>query len=596
LIRVVPDNAARVLAILKQEPVLSCDTETTGLEETDTPFACIVANETDEFYFDERNYPGFWENPQLKELYDQPSKLWAFQNAKFDMRMLRQRAIDTGGMAFDIAIAARIKRNDYYGSRAYSLDAQAKRIGRAKDDRVEKYIKANKLHNTRKDFFGNEYTTPQYDKVPLELMEQYACQDARLTYDLYKKYTAEFDSDDSKVMMNEVKLTKVCFNMERTGMKLNQEYTLKAYYYEKDKLAECRAAYKLITGCDYVNSAKSIGPHLDGYQLPLTADGNPSLTDDVLEDIMAVGTPKAKQVARSVQSIRFLAKRIDTYYVNYLNMMDKGGIIHPTMWQAGTRTGRFSYSEPNLQNIPKEEGSGDEFVIRGCYQPRPGNVFVSFDYSQMEYKMMAAYANQRSVIEQIAKGMDFHQAVADMTGLTRQQAKTLNFAILYGAGAEKIAQMLGCSTAEAYRLKLKYFMALPRVEDLVDEVIRIGKQRGFVKNWFGRKLYAEPNFCYALPNHLIQGGGADVVKIAMNTIADELPEMPMVLQVHDQLVLDIHPDQFKDLGKVQEIMESTFPTMNGVRLTVDVSWSNKSLAERDMVEGMPDGSVGHATV
>lgn len=240
-----------------------------------------------------------------------------------------------------------------------------------------------------------------------------------------------------------------------------------------------------------------------------------------------------------------------------------------------------------MQNVPKEEDSTEPYVVRGCFVPRPGHVFVSMDYSQMEYRMMAAYANEVSIIERVMKGEDFHQVTADLFGVTRKTAKTLNFAILYGAGEEKLAFMLGVAREEARRLKLKYFMALPRVEKLIDDVIRTGKSRGYVKNWLGRKMRAEFFFAYALPNHLIQGGGADVVKTAMIRIDKEFPDVKMVLQVHDQLVFDMTPDQYVHIPRIKEIMESVW-TMNGMKLEVDVSWSARSFAERDMTKGLPN--------
>ena len=199
---------------------------------------------------------------------------------------------------------------------------------------------------------------------------------------------------------------------------------------------------------------------------------------------------------------------------------------------------------------------------------------------------MAAYAKENTIIQRVMAGEDFHQVTADMFGVTRKIAKTLNFMILYGGGDQKLADMLGLHLTEARRLKLKYFLALPRVELFIDAVIRTGRTRGYVRNWLGRKLYAEHEFCYALPNHLIQGGGADVVKAAMVQIDKELPDIKMILQVHDQLVFDITPSQLHHVPRLKEIMESVWEK-EGMKLEVDVSWSNKSLAERDMKKGIP---------
>lgn len=568
-----------VIDILRYEPTLAIDTETTGLGETDLPFGVSIATKDQAYYFDERVTPDMWIGLQLVR----PST-FVLQNAKFDIRMLNSKRVDItkNSYCYDLTSLGRLVRNDHM---KYGLDDQAKRmLGIAKDDRVKAYIKEHNLYRIRKDFFGEEIKEPQYDRVPIDLMAEYAAHDARITYDIYASYEkilAQSAAEVSAVFEQESDLIPVCYKMERHGLLLTKEYTLKAYYHEGQLLALSKASYQQMTGNEYTNSAKSIQKSLK-WQLPLTDKGNPSLDDDVLEEIIVSGESRDKEIAETVRRIRLFDKRISTYYKSYLNLIDGQNIIHPAMWIAGTRTGRFSYSDPNLQNMPKEENSTDPYVIRGCFMPRPGRTYVSFDYSQMEYKMAVAYANQKDVIEQIQKGADFHKATADLVGIPRSQAKTLNFAVLYGAGIDKIATMLRCTKEEANRLKIKYYMALPKVEQLIDQVIATGRGRGYVKNWMGRRLYADKEFCYALPNHLIQSGGADVVKKAMVQIDREFPQLMMVLQVHDQLVFELTDEEMVHVPRIKEIMETAFPPMNGVSLTVDVSYSKVSLADRDM--------------
>lgn len=584
---VTPEAIASVCATLAETYELGLDTETTGLEHHDLPFSVIIDDGRETFYFDERVVTDLWTNPHFTSLLKQPHQ-WVYQNAKFDMRMLARRGVLPIGVHHDIAVQARIQKNDYYGSKAYSLAAQGKRIGDDKFDTVKKHIADHNLYETRKDFFGVEYDQPRFDWVPLEVIAPYAKQDAKLTRKLKLHYDGLMDAEDFRVMEMERALTPVVFKMEQLGVMLDERYTLAAYYNELEHLNNLKGTYAKLAGLTYTNSATSIQKALD-VVLPKTEKGNPSLTDDDIEDFLSSDTvsEKDKTIVGLVRNIRHFDKRISTYYVSFLNKKTKQNTIHCTMWQGGTRTGRFSSSDPNLQNVPKEEDSTEPYVVRGCFVPRPGHVFVSMDYSQMEYRMMAAYANEVSIIERVMKGEDFHQVTADLFGVTRKTAKTLNFAILYGAGEEKLAFMLGVAREEARRLKLKYFMALPRVEKLIDDVIRTGKSRGYVKNWLGRKMRAEFFFAYALPNHLIQGGGADVVKTAMIRIDKEFPDVKMVLQVHDQLVFDMTPDQYVHIPRIKEIMESVW-TMNGMKLEVDVSWSARSFAERDMTKGLPN--------
>ena len=555
--------------------MLSLDTEATGLEETDRPFCATAAGENGEVYTEDASV--------IKELLKEQDCIF-FMNAKFDARMLSHWGVDVfQHKVYDIAVMARILRNDHM---SYSLDAQAKRMGWAKGTKVEEAIKKGKLYEERRNYFGVPYKVPRYDRVDRATLKEYAMLDARLTYDLGKHYLSVMDANDKSVMEMEAALTPVCYRMERKGLLLNQDYTLQGYHAENNMLLQAREWYRSLTCSDYVNSAKAIQKNITSVTLPTTDAGNPSLTDDVIEALLVNPgiSDRDSGILQAVQKIRYFDKRISSYYQSYLNLQDKDNVIHPYMWQAGTRTGRFSYSDPNLQNIPKEEESKEPFLIRGCFKPRRGYVFVSMDYSQMEYRMMADYANEQDVITKVMNGADFHQVTADMFGVSRKYAKTLNFAILYGAGPAKIAKMLGIAVEEARRLVDRYFMALPRVERLVEDIIGTGRGRGYVNNWKGRKLYADKEHCYALPNHLIQGGGADVVKSAMIEIDRYIKgkDISMVLQIHDQLIFEVpRTNDLTEVKVIKEIMENTYPSRNGMKLTVDVSSSELSLAERD---------------
>jgi len=200
---------------------------------------------------------------------------------------------------------------------------------------------------------------------------------------------------------------------------------------------------------------------------------------------------------------------------------------------------------------------------------------------------MLDYAGEYKLIQEVNAGADVHQAMADMIGITRHQAKTLNFAILYGAGIDKIAGMLGITTREAYNLRNLYFGKLPRVQSFKERVIKTGEQRMFIFNCFGRRLrIAQRDWAYILPNHIIQGGCADVVKISMNAIDDrkyyETHDTHMLLQVHDELIFELPEHNLELLTDIQGIMEATYKPQNGMILATDASWSPVSMAKRDL--------------
>jgi DNA polymerase-1 len=579
--RVTTTNLNFVLARLFDENTLALDTETTGLEETDRPFSFQVATNKEEYYFDSRVIPNLWGMLEIRSFLSS-DRTWILQNPKFDMRMLDSVGCPVGGRIIDLTIAARLVRNDHL---TYSLDAQAKRYGMAKDDKVKQYIKDNNLYSERIDQFGKAQKNPQYDQVPIELMEEYGCRDVRVTYNLYVNHYLPIIGCDTGLSSSselESDLTRACYAMERRGIELDRQYTVKAMQHESHKLKVSKARFSVLLGAQFKNSAKYI-QGLIKTQLPKTDEGNPSLDDEVLESLLHCEDKVTKGMAEIVREIRRSDKLIGTYYKNYLNLVDSNGFIHPNMWPGGTRTGRFSYSDPNLQNLHKDKGSTAEYVVRGCFKPRSGHAFLAFDYEQMEYKVMAAYANDQRIIKKVMAGADFHQAIADQLGIDRDKAKTLNFACLYGSGADQIGNMLGISSFEARTLKTKYFLGMPKVDEFIAKVINAGRTRGYVTTWSGRKLYCEPEFAYALPNHLIQGGCADIVKRAMVELHKTIPHIPMVLQIHDELVFDAPIEYITDkaIQTIKSIMQNAFPEKNGLRLTVDASISFKSLAKRD---------------
>lgn len=388
----------------------------------------------------------------------------------------------------------------------------------------------------------------------------------------------------SDVASMERKLIKVLFAMESRGILIDHEYTLKALAYEGAQIEESRSAFKELTGENFKDSNKLFADIFTrfGDKYPTTDKGNPSFTAAVLEDI---DTP----VARAIKKFRNHEKRYGTFYSSFIHYSDIKNRIHPTFNQGGAATGRMSCSSPNLQQVPAEEqAEGLPFVVRGCFIPDSGEALVSIDYSQMEYKIMASYAKETQLINRIKEGFDTHKATADLVGISRSQAKTLNFALLYGAGVGKLAGMLGIPEYEAKELRQLYFSRLPNIKRFMRRVMETGESRGYIHNWLGRRYYIDRfEDSYRLPNYLVQGSGADIVKCAMVRIQEELGDVGMLLQIHDEILLSMSKDKFDLIPKIATIMEDVFLPTDGIKLTVDVDHSYKSWAKRDKVEGIP---------
>jgi DNA polymerase-1 len=204
--------------------------------------------------------------------------------------------------------------------------------------------------------------------------------------------------------------------------------------------------------------------------------------------------------------------------------------------------------------------------------------------------MMLDYAGQADLIEEIKQGKDVHQATADLVGVTRSAAKTLNYALLYGVGNEKLSGMLGISFNEARDIKNRYFSALPGIKDFVRTAMEVARERKFVRSWAGRVfLFPEEDFFYKAPNKVIQGGCADVLKIAMVKLEAFLKpyKSHMKLQIHDELLFGVHKSETHIVPEIVRIMENVYIPMNHMPLTCSVSWSSTSWGTPDKIKGYP---------
>ncbi len=590
-----------VVRRLLSEDKIGLDVETSGLMEDDNIFSLILAVSDEEFYFNFNPYPGVSDDLvldvsstflSLRPVFESPLKTFYIQNAKFDMRMLKKLGVSLEGTVHCTYAVERLVKNNYFGEDAYRLSGLASRRGFKKDESVEAYITKHKLYT---DFSmpgkKRKLRKPHFDQVPFEIIQPYGCQDAKLHRLIgldQERQIRELSSDArypslDALLQNEIKLTKTCFKMERRGIKLDRPLVAKALEYEISAQRKAKDEFRRATGREFEDSRKLLCEVFTelGEAYPLTAAGNPSFASEVLEEMTS-------PAAQMVNTIRRHDKMAGTYYSSFLYYMDSRDVIHPDMRQAGTETGRFSYRDPNLQNCPKEDEEEDlikPFHVRECFIPREGHVFLSCDYEQMELKLLFDAAGEMKMIKELNNGADAHQATADICGITRKQAKTINFAIGYGAGTAKIAKSLGVSKQEAHELICDYFARLPKVKPFLTAVSKTGKSRGFIFNPFGRRCYlADPKYSYILPNHFIQGTCADLVKRAMNRVDDYLEprSSKMILQVHDELLIESPYGDDDIVANIQEIMENAYTPKNGIRMTTSVKYSEKSWGSREM--------------
>jgi DNA polymerase I-like protein with 3'-5' exonuclease and polymerase domains len=629
-------NFADVVSRFEQPGEYAVDTETTGLRVwlDHKLFSIIIADQAESYYFNFQDYKdGSPVLPRayikkMRGIFGNEESLFFAHHASFDMAALWRAGIDRFTRFHCTQSIGRVVRNDLF---SYKLAALVRPLGIEKSEAVDEYIAKHKLFTTEIDLKGKKVKIPHYDQVPFPIISEYGMQDARITYALGKHQQGRLKELSATVppgkatplelAENEIELTRTCFHMERQGVRIDRVATARGAEHERARVTSTLVQFKKLTGVDFVDSAKCLAPAFDKLdcRYPLTDKGNPSFTDEVLADFN-------NPVAQLVRDYRGSAKRLNTYYMNFLKFADSKNLIHAQIRQSGTEPGRMSYADPNFQNLPKRKEEKGEFKIRGCVIPPDGFALAMLDYDQMEYRLMLDYAGEMRVIEQILAGLDVHEATASMMGVTRDQAKTLNFMLLYGGGVAKLCVALFAPTLEldvlkelvnthfwkrprnpkliaelprgvveqnmaelckAKDLQDLYFAKLPKVRKFTKGVADVAAERGYIRNWAGRVcFFAHSSRAYAAPNHLIQGGCADVVKIAMNRIAKLMKGRRsfMSIQVHDELLFAMHPSEFSLLPEIKGIMETVYPGKH-LPLTVGVDHSWKSWA--DKIEGFP---------
>lgn len=554
---VTTESLPEVIEKLAQAHTLAFDVETTGLSSFHNSKMFSLAISTldgESYYFNfDQKHSIVLNYQDLKPLMNK-ERLWIGHNAKFDLHFCEKAGIKPFGRIADTKALARLFESHHsFGGGGYSLDACAKRwLSVEKDDRVKAWMNDNHAFTSTPGVMRRNY---HFDLVPFDLISEYAMIDTDVTAQLFLFLKQRIG--ETPLLDIEIDLTSALFHVERTGVLIDDSYVQAAQNFERSKLNG--ALIELPS--DFKDSAKYLTPQLEerGFIVSQTDKGNDQVDDETLRQ-------KVDSFSKSVLDYRDANKRLNTYWKAYADLTDDFDVIHPDFDQAGTVTGRMSCRNPNLQNIPNRDES--EYPVRKAFIARPGFKFVSFDYKAVELRLALEYAGETELIEKIRQGHDPHQATADLTGLTRAQAKTLNFALLYGAGAYSLSLQLGCSEREAIQAKWEYFAGLPKLKSFIEAARNTLKLKGSVTNVFGRKSYFQTflkngqrrDNSYKACNLLVQGSAADVIKKAMVACVDLLHNYKsnLILSIHDELVFEIADDETTLIPKLKRLMEEAY--------------------------------------
>ena len=505
----------------------------------------------------------------LRPLFEDESILKIGQNLKYDISMLTQYGIAVKGKMFDTMLAH------------YLLEPEQRHN---MDYLAEVYL--NYLTIPIEDLIGKGRMQKTMREVPIELVKEYAAEDADITLQLYEKLLPLLKDNGVEKLFYEIEmpLVPVLSRMEANGVKIdtqNLQQISEAFGGEIQKIEE--EIYKAAGISFNIASPKQLGEvlferlHID-EKAKKTKTGQYATGEDVLQKLA-----HKHPIINMILDYRSFTKLKSTYLDALPALVNpKDGLIHTSYNQAVTATGRLSSNNPNLQNIPVRTEKGRE--IRRAFVPRSeAYTLLAADYSQIELRIIAHLSQDPAMVADFNLGHDIHAATAakvfhvpmdQVTKEQRSRAKAVNFGIIYGMSAFGLAERMELSRSEAADIIKKYFEEYAGIKEYMNRSIALAKERGYAETILGRRRYlrdingansvvrgfAERNAI----NAPIQGSSADMIKIAMIGIHQELERMKMqskmILQVHDELVFDAHLDELDALKAiVQDKMVNALP-------------------------------------
>ncbi len=510
---------------------------------------------------------------QLRPLFESPAATLSSPDIKRDMIVLRREGVRITAKYFDTSLAH------------YLLQPEMRH--RLAD------IAMNVIHYQTADFADGSTARKPFAPYPAGEEVSRACEQADVCLRLVEPLRSLLEANGQSRLLDEVELplAEVLADMEWTGVRIDSDELGKLSATLSRQLREIEEkAYELAGERFNIGSPMQVGEVLFGKlrldpKAKRTKTGSYSTTEEILEkhrhDHPVVGLILK---ARSL-------KKLLTTYVNALPELvnPATGKIHTTFNQTVTATGRISSANPNLQNIPIRTDDGRE--VRRAFIADDGCLLLSADYSQIELRLLADLSNDPELTEAFNSGLDIHRATAaklyhvgydEVTDTQRRNAKTANFGTIYGISAFGLSERLGISRAEAKQLIDSYFATYPHIKQFTAQSVERAREEGYVSTIMGRKRYlpdiksrnatvrafAERNAV----NAPLQGSAADIIKVAMINIFAETRRLglrsKMILQVHDELIFNVFPDELPQLQELVERLMSGAFTDGAVRLEV----------------------------
>lgn len=573
-----------LLQNLQKQTSVCFDTETTGLDALHAELVGIAfswekgkgfyvpfpENQEEAKALAEKLLP-FFENDQIEKI---------GQNLKYDLKILANYGITVKGKFFDTMIAHYLINPDM----RHNMDVLSETYLKYAPKSIETLIgKKGKNQKSMRE-------------VAVEEVKEYAVEDADITFQLKEHFQPILERVGTKKLFDEIEipLVEVLAAMESEGIHLDVDFLQKM---SKDMQIEIDAfeqkIYEIAGETFNLASPKQLGDILfdklkiGGTKQKKTKTGQYATGEEILSYLA-----KDHEIVRHILEWRQLVKLKSTYVDALPNQVDpRTHRVHTDYMQTVAATGRLSSNNPNLQNIPIRTERGRQ--IRKAFIARDENyTLLAADYSQIELRIIAALSGETTMIEAFQKGEDIHRSTAskvfnvpleEVTKEQRSNAKTVNFGIIYGVSAFGLSNQTDLTRSESAELIDAYYKTYPKLKAYINDQIDTAREKGYVETVLGRRRYLKDiNSANAVVrggaernavNAPIQGSAADIIKLAMinihNRLKKEKWQSKMLLQVHDELVFDVHNSELETIQPmIKKEMENAFTLV--VPLTVDL--------------------------
>jgi DNA polymerase-1 len=568
-----PKDREALLKKLLAAKEFAFDTETTGLEDDMEIVGMSFSVKPGQAYYVPCPADFKEAKKMVKEFepaLQNPRALKIGHNIKFDMRLLLQYGVEVADPIYDTMVAHFIADTHI----RHKMDVMSESYLGYTPVAIEELIGKR----------GKNQLSMQ--EVELEKIKEYAAEDADITLQLKPvtdKLVAAVDGQELLQTM-EFPLIHALTDMEYEGIGLDVPFLEEYSVLLTKELFEMRDKIYAMSGVEFnIDSPKQLGDilfeHLKiPYEGTKTKTGQYGTSEDVLSPLK-----EKYEIIDHILNYRELTKLKSTYVDALPQLVNpKTGRVHTTFGQTIAATGRLASNNPNLQNIPIRTERGKE--IRKAFIPRDENYLIlSADYSQIELRIIADITKDEGMLEAFNRGEDIHATTASkvfgvplskVTSDMRRKAKAVNFGLAYGQSAFGLAQNLGISRSESKEIIDNYFSKFPGIKKYMTDTIQFAQSHGYIETIMKRRRYlrdinsknhtvraqAERNAI----NSPIQGSAADMIKMAMIHIHDELKKRKlktkMLLQVHDELVFDLHKKEKKEVeALVEEKMKNAIP-------------------------------------